>query len=711
MGYIGRSLKLFEAERFVKGTGVYVGEIKAPDMLYLKVIRSPYPRALVKGVEIGSHKSVLMLTWRDIDEALKLTVDPAISGVAKLVPMPILARDRVNFVGQPVAAIVASDPYEAEDIAEHVNIEYEPLDSVADLEEAIKPGAPQIHVGVERNICFEKRFVGGDPQIFREADVEVSIEVDMERVVANPIETKRVLAVYDSGRLTLYVTAQNPHRIRDELSSILKIPVESIRVISPDVGGAFGVKSALHAEYVLAAYASMRLKRPVKWVETRSEHLVAPYQGRGVRAKVIGYFRRDGRILGVSGRVMVDLGAYNYYINQNIGVNITRWLTGPYDMKAVDIDVLAAFTNRTPFAMYRGAGRPEAALIYERVMDAGADELGMDRGEIRMINLLKGSGDYKNPLGELIDVAGYDETYMKAYEEYRRLKQNIAKLCPNGDMCGVGISCYFELNRASPGERAKIRIRSGKVEIVVGTHSHGQGHTTTFAQLAADELGIPIEKVTIIYGDTGELAEAARGTSGSRSMVVGGDAVIVACRALRDRLTTMGYSIGEALDRLEGLELEVFAEGRDIYSFGSHVVAVAVDPETGVVKVVRYVAVDDVGRTINPAVIEGQIVGGVMQGAGQALWEAARYDGRGNPLTTNMLDAGVPSSMDAFSVESILVENPSGYPHGARGVGEAGAIAAPPAIVSAIEDALGKKARIKRLPVTPETIVKALSGQ
>lgn len=237
----------------------------------------------------------------------------------------------------------------------------------------------------------------------------------------------------------------------------------------------------------------------------------------------------------------------------------------------------------------------------------------------------------------------------------------------------------------------------------MGTHSHGQGHATTFAQLAADELGIPIERVRITYGDTEDL-ERGEGTSGSRSMVAGGAAVVKACRSLLEKISSTGYTVEEALEKLEGLEIEVFAEGHNIFSYGSHVAAVAIDPETGHIRVIRYIAIDDVGRAINPAVIEGQIIGGVIQGAGQALWEAARYDDKGYPLFTTILDTGVPSALEAFNIESVLIENPSKYPHGARGIGEAGAIGAPPAIVSAIEDALAKRTRIKRLPITPETI-------
>ncbi len=703
--YVGKPIKTFEAYRFVRGAGNYVCDIKLPNMAYLKILRSPYPRAVIRNIEVIGKRPLLLITWRDIDEKLRLRVEPEISSYAKLAPMPILAKGIANFVGQPVAAIVAEDPYEAEDLAENIYIEYEPLESVSDPEKAMEPGAPQIHEGVERNLCIDKRFVGGDLEAFREADIAVDVEINMERVVANPIEPKAAIAIYEGGSLTLYATTQNPFRVRDDLSEILKIPRDRVRVISPDVGGGFGVKVPLHAEYVITAYASIALKRPVKWVETRREHLVAPYQGRGVRARVRGFFKKSGKILGISGKVIVDLGAYNFSINQNIAVNIVRWITGPYDIKAVDIDLKAVFTNKTPFNAYRGAGRPEAALIYERVMDVAADELGIDRGDIRAINMLRGSGEYRNPLGVLIDVANYSETYMKAYKIYSDLRDRLSSICPRGMICGVGISSYIEFNRASPGERARIRVGDGYIEIAVGTHSHGQGHATVYAQIAADELGIPIERVRITYGDTSSL-EGGEGTSGSRSIVAGGAAVIKACRALLEKISSMGYTVEEALEKLRGLEVEVFAEGINIFSFGSHVAAVAVDPEVGSVRVIKYVTVDDVGRAINPAIVEGQIIGGVIQGAGQVLWEAARYDEKGYPLFSTIVDTGVPTSVEAFEVDSILVENPSRYPHGARGVGEAGAIGAPPAIISAVEDAI--KRRVRKIPIYPEDLLRLL---
>ena len=707
--YIGKPLRTFEGGRFVRGMGSYVCDIRLPNTTYLKILRSPYPRALIKKIEIEGKKPLLLITWRDIDEKLRLRVEPEIAGYAKLVPMPVLAKGVVNFVGQPVAAIVAEDPYEAEDIAENIYIEYEPLESVSDPERAMEPGAPQIHEGVERNLCIDKRFVGGDLEAFREADLTVDVDIKMERVVVNPIEPKAAIANYEGGLLTLYATTQHPFRVRDDLSEILKIPRERIRVIAPDVGGGFGVKVPLHAEYVVASYASIVLKRPVKWVETRREHLVAPYQGRGVRARVKGFFKRNGRILGISGRVVVDLGAYNFSINQNLAVNIIKWSTGPYDIRAMDMELKAVFTNKTPFNAYRGAGRPEAALIYERVMDAAADELGIDRGEIRAINILRGTREYRNPLGVTIDVADYYETYMKAYKIYKDLKADLRGICPEGMVCGAGISSYIEFNRISPGERARARIDKGSIVIAVGTHSHGQGHSTVYAQIAADELGIPIERVRITYGDTSSL-ESGEGTSGSRSIVAGGSAVIKACRALLERVSSMGYSIEEALEKLHGLEIEVFAEGGNIFSFGSHVAAVAIDPETGFVRVIRYIAVDDVGRAINPAIIEGQIAGGVIQGAGQVLWEAARYDEKGYPLFSTIADTGVPTAVEAFNIESMFVENPSRYPHGARGVGEAGAIGAPPAIISAIEGAVRGRIRIRRIPVNPEDLA-ALLGK
>lgn len=705
MAYVGKPLRLVDGDVFVRGLGRYLADIKMPGELYLRVIRSPYPRAFIRSIRVAGRRPLLLITSKDLRASLPLRLDPELRGRARIVPMPVLAEGMVNFVGQPVAAVVAEDPYEAEDLAEGVEVEYEPLEAVSDPERAFEPGAPQIHEGVERNLCIDMRIAGGDLEVFRSPRKIVEAEIGMGRVVANPIEPRGCLAVYEGGRLAVYATTQNPFRVREDLSSVLGIPVERVRVVSPHVGGGFGVKVPLHAEYVIAARASMELGRPVKWVETRREHLVSPYHGRGVRARVRGFFSREGRLLGISGRVVVDLGAYNFSISQNIALNIVRWITGPYDVRAVDIDLKAVFTNKTPFNAYRGAGRPEAAMIHERVLDAAAEELGIDRAEIRRINLLEGAGRRTNPLGVHIDVANYRSTFEIASKGYEELRRSIRETCPEGSLCGVGIASYIEYNRVRPGEAARIRIRGGRVEIAVGTHSHGQGHATTYAQLAADELGVPIEAVRIVYGDTGDLS-TGEGTSGSRSLVAGGGAVVKACRDLKEILASKGLTIERALRELEGFEHEVFYQGDDVFSFGTHVAAVSVDPETGVARVIRYIAVDDAGRIVNPAIVEGQIAGGALQGAAQVLWEAAEYDDSAYPLFSTIADTGVPTAVEAFSVESIVAENPSGHIHGARGVGEAGAIGAPPAVLSALEDALGS--RISRIPARPEELLEIL---
>ncbi|MEM1606506.1 MAG: molybdopterin cofactor-binding domain-containing protein, partial [Fervidicoccaceae archaeon] len=373
--YVGKPLKPFEHYRFITGRGRYVDDIKLDNMAYLKVIRSPYARALIRYIGFDSSRALLFIRPGDIHGYAPARVDPEVSQYARIARMPVLPRDVVNFVGQPVAAIVARDPYEAEDLAEAVSIDYEVLEPVVDPIRAFGESAPQIHRDIPRNLAIDRRFVGGDTRVFRDAEVVVKAELRMERVVANPIEPKACIAYYDGSTLTLYINSQSPHRVRSDVQEVFGISPEDIRVISPDVGGAFGNKTPLHVECILAIYASMKLKIPVKYVETRREHLVAPYHGRGVAFEVEGYGTRRGELLGIKGWVVADIGAYSYHVNLNIPVNIIRWSVGPYRIRAVDLDLKAVYTNKTPIGPYRGAGRPEAALIHERVLDALADEL------------------------------------------------------------------------------------------------------------------------------------------------------------------------------------------------------------------------------------------------------------------------------------------------------------------------------------------------
>jgi len=700
--YIGKPLKPLEDYRFITGRGRYVDDIRLKDTAYLKVIRSSYARAMIKYVGFNNRRALLFIKPSDISGYVPVRVDPEVAQYSKIARMPILPMDVVNFVGQPVAAIVARDPYEAEDLFEEVSIDYEPLDPVVDPLKAFEKGAPQIHREVPSNLAIDRRFVGGDTRVFRDADVIVKARLGMERVAANPIEPRACIAYYDGSSLVIYINTQSPYRVRSDVQEVFGLSPKDIRIISPDVGGAFGSKTPLPVECMLAIYASMKLKIPVKYVETRREHIVAPYHGRGVSFEVEGYGSKRGELLGLKGRVIVDIGAYSYGINLNIPINIVKWSVGPYRVRAINIDLKAVYTNKTPIGPYRGAGRPEAALIHERVLDALADELGIDRVDIRAINLRSGRGYYETPTGLKVDDADYLGTYVRAYEAYENVRKNIVE--KPGKRVGIGVSCFLAHDRSGMGERAKLRISKGVVEIIVGTHSHGQNHATTLAQIAADELGIPIEMISIRYGDTEELREGV-GTFGSRSAVAGGAAVIEVCRKLKEEARSRGYrDIISAVKGLDGYEVEVFYRGGDVFSFGSHIAAIEIDEETGCVRILKYIAVDDVGRAINPVVIEGQLTGGSLQGAGQVLWEAIKYDDQGYPQCSSIIECGVPSSLEAFPVESILVENPSEFPHGARGVGEAGAIGAPPAIISAIENAIGIK--IEYIPVTCEELRK-----
>ncbi len=700
--YVGKPIRPVEDYRFITGRGRYVDDIRLEGMAFLKVVRSPYARALIRYVGFSNPRALLFIKPGDLEGFMPARVDPEVARYARIVRMPILPRGYVNFVGQPVAAVVARDPYEAEDLAEEVSIDYEALEPVVDPLKALERGSPQIHSEAPGNLAIDRRFVGGDARVFSEADVVVTAELKMERLVSNPIETRACVAYYNGSTLKLYVNTQSPHRVLSDVQEVFGLSPNMVRVISPDVGGAFGSKTPFHVECALAIYASMKLKIPVKYVETRREHLVAPYHGRGVAFKVEGYGTRRGELLGIRGLVVVDIGAYSYHVNLNIPVNIIRWSVGPYRIRAVDLDLKAVYTNKTPMGPYRGAGRPEAALIHERVLDSLAEELGIDRAEIRTINLRSGWGRYETPTGLRTDDANYLGTYMRAYEIYKQLEKSLRGR--PGKRVGIGVSCFLAHDRSVLGEWARLRISKGLVEIYVGTHSHGQSHATTLAQIAAEELGVSIERISILFGDTEYLKEGV-GTFGSRTAIAGGAAVVEVCRRLKDQARARGYEdISSALEKLEGYEVETFYRGSDIFSFGSHIAVVEIDEETGIARISKYIAVDDVGRAINPLVIEGQIVGGALQGASQVLWEAIKYDDQGYPQCSSIAECGVPSSQEAFEVESILVENPSEAPHGARGVGEAGAIGAPPAVISALEKAIG--AKIKHIPISSEMLRK-----
>ncbi|BBD73800.1 aldehyde oxidase [Sulfodiicoccus acidiphilus] len=664
---------------FILGKGKYLDDVKLPGELSLHVLRSPYARAKVTSLGAPS-KSLLFLTWEGVKFYMPALTLPG----AKVKRMPVLADGRVNFYGQPVAAIVAEDRYDGEDVLEDVGADYDPLEPSLELEDP----KVQIHEDVPGNVCNETALKGGDLSAFRDAQVQVNRRIEMARVVANPTEPKGVVANYHDEVLDIYVSTQSPFRVRNDLTEVLGIPPEKVRVFSSDTGGAFGNKTPAYPEYVLASIASIKLHRPVKWVETRREHLTNPTQGKGMIIDATLYAKKDGTLVGVKGKVIHDVGAYNFTINAMMASFPARLITGPYVMKAAEVKAVSVFTNAPPTGPYRGAGRPEAALAHEALMNDLADELGADPVELRRKNLIR--GEYTTPLGNRVDPAGYEEVLRRAESVYRDWKSKGRT---------VSLVVFSAFVSASPGESAKARLTPKGVEIVVGSRPHGQAHLTTFTNLAARTLGVDPKFVKVRFADTTELKEAI-GTFGSRSASVGGAALVTALTRLREKVGD--GDLMEAAKTLGEVEVEVFYKADPIFSPGAYVVAVKVDRETCYPMVEDVFGVDDVGKVLNRQDAEAQVIGGVMQGIAEALWEEAKYSPEGTPEFGTMVEAGFPKASQAPRVKVELVEFPSQLPHGARGVGESGTIGAMAGTFLSLEKALGGK--LRKIPVLPEKL-------
>lgn len=674
-----------EHEAIITGHSTYVDDINPKNVAYLHVVRSRIARGIIKSVTRPIH-ALLSLTWEDVRTYFPVRAF-GLGKDSQIAKMPILAKDRVNFVGQPILAFVVEDRYETEDVAEEVNVDYEELKPIVDPEEALN--AEPIHPEFKSNVSVEQLLEGGNLSLKEKADVVVRRKIKQSRVVSNPLEPKGFICWWDNDVLNVSVSTQAPFGVRNDLSEILGIPPEKIRVNAPpNVGGGFGNKSGGYPEYVLAAIASLKLKRPIKWIETRSEHLNnVQSSGRGEVSDMKLYATKDGEILGIEGTIIANIGAYNYGINYIFPFFIARLSNGPYKMKFASIRAISVFTNTPPMGFYRGAGRPEAALIHETLVEDLAEELGMDPVEIRRKNLVDDSG-YVTPLGMKYDPAGYHEVLNKAETYYRRAKE-IHK-----DK-GVSIVTFTEIVRSSPGESARVRVQGGKVYFYLGLGPHGQAYASSFRKLASQSLGIDENKIEIVTG-TSEGVKEGIGSFGSRGGSVGSSAIIAASNELLKKM-------GGKIDLSKEVEVEVFYKADDIFAPGAHVAVVDVDKETGLFRVVEYYAVDDVGRVLSKEEIEGQIIGGIAQGASQVIMEAMKYDANGNPLCSSIADCGVLTAVEApRNIHSEIVEYPSILLSGTRGVGEAGTIGALASVFIALEKAVKKK--FDSLPVEPQMI-------
>jgi aerobic carbon-monoxide dehydrogenase large subunit len=689
-GWIGAPLVRAEDERFLKGEARFVGDLTLPGMLHAAFVRSVYAHGTLLSVGAGAALGLpgvrAVLTGDDLAPHVHPfpVMSPPGAELATEAAHPVLARARVRYVGEPVAIVVADTAEQAEDAAELVAVEIEELPALVDPR--ISEGAPPLHAAIRDNVLLRQRLGAGDVEsAFTAAHAIVRNRVVAPRLIAAPLETRAVLAEHDATTdvLTLWLSAQDQHRQLAGLGAVLGREPERLRIVVPDVGGAFGSKGVPQAETAAAALAALRLGRPVKWVETRTESSLAVYQGRGLELDIELALDPDGRILALRGRILADLGAYLYTSTPVAPLTAASLLTGCYAIHAAEVEVTGVATNKVPTGPYRGAGRPEAALAIERAVDAAAAELGLDRIELRRRNAVPAggfpfrtalgleldSGDYLGALDDALRLAGWDEL-LAARDRARAA----------GRLAGVGAAIYVE--RVGPGsETARLTVaEDGGVVLRTGSSPHGQGHETSFAQIVADELGIEPAAVTVRWGDSFEVPEGT-GTFASRSITVGGSAALLAARRVRERLDT-----GEQPPLEESTRFELPGP---VFSFGAYVTSLEIEPETGEVALGRIVAVDDCGRVVNPLLADGQVVGAVAQAVGECLTEQAGWDEDGQPLAVNLYEYHLPTAQSVPPVTSALRETPSPFnPLGAKGIGEGGSIGTPAAIANAVADAL-----------------------
>ena len=774
----GSGIRRREDPRLITGQATYTDDITLPGTVHAAILRSPHAHARIRSVDTGAARAatgvLAVYTGADTDGVLNpipcawIVPDSDVKQVAH----PAIAKDVVRYVGDAVAVVVAGSRYQAEDALELINVDYEPLPAVVKAEAALQPGAPQLHEDAPNNQAFHWVASGGDPDAaFESPEVVIRDTIIQQKLIPNAIEPRSALASWltATSELTLWSSSQNPHICRFITSLVTSVPEHKIRVIAPEVGGGFGSKTPIYADEMIASFCSMRLGRPVKWTETRSENYQATLHGRDHVEYVELAATREGKITGLRAVVYAGMGAYLSTASTGIPTILHGLMySGPYTIPNVKCDVYGAFSNTTPVDLYRGAGRPEATFLVERMVELLAAELGMDPVEVRRRNLIpKFEDGYDVPMGITYDSGDYELALDKALDHvnYTQLRQEQAQLRENNQYMGIGVTCYCEICGIGPSqvagavgfggglwESATIRFSpTGKVSVFVGTSPHGQGEETTFAQIVSDEVGVPVEDVDVIHGDTAN-TPMGWGTYGSRTTVIGGAAVALAARKLRDKGRAMAAHLLEAAEEdivyedgkflvrgspdqaktiqdvalmanlawnmpegMEpGFEATTFYDTPNFtFPFGAHVAVVMVDPDNGSIQLQRYLAVDDCGLQINPMIVEGQVHGGVVQGAGQVLWEGAVYDSSGQLLTGSMMDYALPRAHMVPDIETLSTVTPSPHnPLGVKGIGETGAIASTITIYNAVIDAL-KPLGVTRLemPLTPERVWRAIHQQ
>ena len=785
MTFIGSSVKRVEDKRFLIGQGQYTDDIVLPQMTHAYIVRSPHAHANIKSIDTAAAAKmpgvVAVFTGADTAHIGGVPCGWQVNFIngdtMKEPPHPLLVKDKVLHAGDAVAMVVAESYAQAKDAAEKVQVDYEPLPAVVHPKDAAQEGAPLVHADAPGNLCFDWQLGNEKDEV--DAAMEASEHVTTldfvnQRVVPNAIEPRSAVGHYESrnDKYTLYTTSQNPHLTRLLLCAFtLGIPEHKVRVVSPDVGGGFGSKIFHYTEEALMIWGSQQIKRPIKWTAERSESFLTDAHGRDHVTKAEMGFDKDGKITALRVKTYANLGAYL----STFAPCVPTWLHGTllqglYTTPKIHVHVDAVFTHTNSVDAYRGAGRPEATYLLERLMDTAALEMGVDPAELRLKNFIPAfdgveqegyqtqvalqydSGDYHAVLHKALGIVGY-EAFRKEQKEARE----------QGKIMGIGFSTYIEACGIAPSavvgalgaraglyESSQVRVQpTGKVSVYTGAHSHGQGHETTFAQVVADRMGIPLEDVEIVHGDS-EAVAFGMGTYGSRSLAVGGSAIVksidkvlekgakIAAHKLECNVEDLEYTGGKWTvkgsdksisfgdvsltayvphDYPEGLEpgldfSSFYDPANFTYPYGAHIAIVEIDKDTGKVDLKRFIAVDDVGNVINPMIVDGQIHGGLAQGIGQALFEGAIYDESGQLMNGSYMDYCMPRADDlpSFEVDRTITPCPHN-PLGVKGAGEAGCIGSTPAVVNAVMDALSPYGiHDLEMPITSQKVWNVIHG-
>lgn len=766
---LGERIKRKEDPRLIQGRGHYVDDLKMHGTLYMAFTRSVYGYARIKSVDVSGAKAtpgvVEVLTGQDIKDQLGLIPCAVAMEGLKIPKHYCMAVDTVRYVGEPVAAVIANDAYVARDAADKIEVAYDPLPAVMNPEKALENGSPRVHEELPDNLAFQAKLDVGD---WKGVLADKSLKVVKQRLINQRLapvsmETRGVIASYSPGEdtLTVWSSTQIPHLLKTQLAIMTRTDEARVRVITPEVGGAFGSKLNVYGEEGVACLASRKLGKPVKWIESRRENIAVTIHGRDQINDLEVYVQPDGKVVGLRCGIIADLGAYHQLLTPAIPTLTAMMILGCYNIPNVFVETKGVFTNKMATDAYRGAGRPEATYIIERAIDLVAQELNMDPVDVRMKNF-PSPKDFPLalPTGVTYDTANYQKTLQKVLKlaRYPRLRKEQERLRKKGKFIGIGLSTYVEICALGPSSRmpaggwefGMVRVEpTGKATVLSGTSPHGQGEETSFAQIVAEELGIAYDDVTVYHGDT-SVVQHGIGTFGSRTTAVGGTAIYRATERLKKKMARIaahklgvkpgslvfkegkvqtadgskslafGEVVGEAYFARQlppgiepGLtEQSVFEPSNFTFPFGAHLAVVEVDGETGEVRLRDYYCVDDCGRQLNPMLVEGQVHGGLAQGIGQALWEEVVYDENGQLVTGTLMDYALPKAHQFpwFETSSTETKTPVN-PLGVKGVGEAGTIASSAAVVNAVVDALRPfGVRHTDMPLKPEKIWKIIKA-